>query len=359
MYVEIKLLSVLAVLARMLMAMAVMAPLSVIGDESVYSPVVEKITEVDPVAKEVSEQDGQKQRDVSEEKITEFIDNAHSMVSAGVVSTAKWIDAFFASERYDDEENKTSLLLRFTEFVDEDGEDFKARARVRLRTPNLNKRLRLFFVGEEGDVDPGLDAAEKFEQVFEGTDKDSITAGLLYRYRESVRKNIRLKTGLRFRDGRIVSFVEPRFRWRENFTAWNFYFTQKAGWFSDNGWNAKTRFDLERPLSEYHLIRFALEGNWYEDLEGYFYQTDVQYTHLLGPDKGLSYQWHNAFFMDSDSVLNATVLRLVYRQKVWRDWLSLEIVPQMNYPREKDFEARPGLFVRFEIRFDENSNKKG
>lgn len=56
--------------------------------------------------------------------------------------------------------------------------------------------------------------------------------------------------------------------------------------------------------------------------------------------------------MNSASLLNATVLKLVYRQRIWRDWLSMEIAPQVNYPRDNDFEAEPGLFLRFDIRFD-------
>lgn len=288
----------------------------------------------------------------------DLIDETHYRVAGSVVSTGKWIDSLFATERYEDEENKTSLVLRFSEFVDEDGEEFKARAKIRLKTPNLNKRLKIFIIGEEGDVDSGLTAIERVEQAFESADEDSITAGLLYRYRDTIRKNIRLKVGLRVRDSKLVSFVEPRFRWREDLDTWNLYFTQKFGWFSDNGFNVKTRFDFERPLSGYHLIRTTFEGSWYEDLEGYFYNVSAQYNHLLSQDKGLSYQWNNAFIMDSESLLNATVLKLVYRQRIWRDWLSLEIAPQVNYPRGNDFEAVPGLFLRFDVRFDNGSGVK-
>ena len=130
------------------------------------------------------------------------------------------------------------------------------------------------------------------------------------------------------------------------------YFIQKFGWFSDNGFNTKTQFDFDRALSDSRLIRATFEGNWYEDLDGYFYNVGAQYNHLLRQNKGLSYQWNNAFIMNSESLLNATVLKLVYRQRIWRDWLSMEIAPQVNYPRDNDFDAEPGLFLRFDIRFD-------
>ena len=285
-----------------------------------------------------------------------FIDRTHSAVKERVSITGKWIDSFFVTERYEEEENETSLILKFTEFVDENGSDFKARAKVRIRTPNLNKRLKFFIIGEEGDVDPALSDAELVEQAFESTDEDSVSAGFFYSYRETLRKNIKLKGGFRFRNNKVVSFVEPRFRWREDLGLWNAYFTQKAGWFSDNGFNAKTRLDFDLPLTSYHMFRASFSGDWYENLEGYYYNLGVQYNHLLGGHKGLSYQWNNAFFLESESYLSESVFRVAYRQRFWREWLVFEVAPQIKYPREEDFEATPGLFLKVEIRFD-NKNR--
>lgn len=328
-------------------------PLPTLANDKTAENLIKDLTNVNPpVELEQEPGRGLEQAEEQEDVTGNLLDEAHAMVSGGVVATGKWIDALFTTERYEDEENKTSLVLRFSEFVDEDGEEFKLRTKVRLKTPNLNKRFKIFIIGEEGAVDSGLTDVERVEQAFESVDEDSITAGLLYRYRDTLRKNITLKVGLRVRDSRLVSFVEPRFRWREQFDVWDLYFVQKFGWFSDNGFNTKTQFDFDRALSDYQLIRATFEGNWYEDLDGYFYNAGAQYNHLLRQNKGLSYQWNNAFIMNSASLLNATVLKLVYRQRIWRDWLSMEIAPQVNYPRDNDFEAEPGLFLRFDIRFD-------
>jgi len=282
-----------------------------------------------------------------------FVDKTHSGISYGVVSTAKWIDSFFKTERFEEEDNKTSLRFRFDNFLDEDGNEFKARVKVKLRTPNLNKRMKFFVVGEEGDVNSSLSLDERVDQVFEGTDENNISIGLLYQYRETVRKNINLKSGVRLRDNKLVYFVEPRFRWRENFDKWGVYFSQKVGWFSDNGFNINTQFDFDRPLAEDRLFRAIVAADGYEDIDAYFYNINFVYSHLLSDHKGLYYQWVNSFILYAGSKLTETTLKVAYRQRLWRDWLSIEVAPQIQYPRIYDFEARPGLFLRLEMKFDQ------
>ncbi len=288
---------------------------------------------------------------------TNFVDKTHSGISYGVVSTAKWIDSFFKTERFEEEDNKTSLRFRFDNFLDEDGNEFRARVKVKLRTPNLNKRMKFFVVGEEGDVNSSLSLYERVGQVFEGRDEDNVSVGLLYQYRETARKNTRLKGGVRLRDNKLVYFIEPRFRWRENFDKWAIYFSQKAGWFSDNGFNINTQVDFDRPLTEGKLFRASVAADGYEDIDAYFYNINFVYNHLLSDHKGLSYQWNNAFILYAGSNLTETTLKVAYRQRLWRDWLSIEVAPQIQYPRIYDFEARPGLFLRLEIKFEQIKNK--
>jgi|GEM_PF-4116495 len=294
---------------------------------------------------------------VQEKTTNNFMDKAHSGVSYGVVSTAQWIDSFFKTERFEEEDNKTSLRFRFDNFFDEDGNEFKARVKVRLKTPNLNKRLKFFVVGEEGDVNSSLSLDEQVAQVFEGTNEDNISVGLLYQYRETARKNIKLKSGVRVRDNKLIFFVEPRFRWSENFNNWDFYFSQKVGWFSDNGFNINTLFNFDRPLAEGKLFRTIVAGDGYEDIDTYFYNINFVYSHLLSDHKGLSYQWINAFVLYAGSKLKETTVKVAYRQNLWRDWLILEVSPQVKYPRLHDFEARPGLFIRLEMKFEQIKRK--
>jgi hypothetical protein len=40
-----------------------------------------------------------------------------------------------------------------------------------------------------------------------------------------------------------------------------------------------------------------------------------------------------------------------YRQRILRDWLFYEIIPQVSFPRERDFEATPGILLRLEMLF--------
>ncbi|MEJ2058740.1 MAG: hypothetical protein P8X39_12985 [Desulfofustis sp.] len=44
-------------------------------------------------------------------------------------------------------------------------------------------------------------------------------------------------------------------------------------------------------------------------------------------------------------------LKLRYRQRFYRDWLVLEVAPQVTFPSDHDHEMNPGLIVKFEADF--------
>jgi hypothetical protein len=45
------------------------------------------------------------------------------------------------------------------------------------------------------------------------------------------------------------------------------------------------------------------------------------------------------------------VLSVRFRQRIWRDWLYYEVGPQLVFPREENFDATPGIFLRLEMLF--------
>jgi hypothetical protein len=49
--------------------------------------------------------------------------------------------------------------------------------------------------------------------------------------------------------------------------------------------------------------------------------------------------------------LEATTLRLQYRQQILREWLRINLAPQVTFPRERDFDPTPGMLVGFEVSF--------
>ena len=77
------------------------------------------------------------------------IDRYHQKVGDLISGSAAWADAFFGTEIYTSEVNKTTLRLQLSTFLEE-GEDINTRVRFRLRLklPNTEKRFRFTLASD-------------------------------------------------------------------------------------------------------------------------------------------------------------------------------------------------------------------
>lgn len=281
------------------------------------------------------------------------VDRTHEMLSNSILATARWMDSFFYDERYTQEENKTRIKLRASSFVEQGaGMEFRLRAQVRLLLPGFEDRLALTFSGDDEDEGVGVNATDNIDLGYlERTDRENTSIALRYIVETIERRNINATLGFRWRDSRPVTV--PELRWRETFPldSWELRFVQRLKWFSDVGWEEKTSFDLDRLLYDTYLFRTTLDGTWSENEEadkGYTYNLNFSLYQPLAAYYALTYEIRNNFQTKPVNRLERITLKLRFRQRIWRDWLFLEIAPQLAFPQEKDFDAVPGVLVFFE-----------
>jgi hypothetical protein len=281
------------------------------------------------------------------------VDNTHKILSNSILTTARWMDSFFYDERYAKEENKTRIKIKTSSFWELDhATEYKIRADINLVLPGFEDRLALAFTGDEEEEGVGLDATNNINpSSFKSTKREDTTVSLRYIIKTIERRNINATLGFQWRDSRIVTI--PELRWRETFALhlWELRFVQRLRWYSDVGWETKTSFDLDRLICQLYLFRTTLDGTWSENDEtkrGYIYNLNFSLSHPLSPNKALIYEFGNKFYSKSSTQLEETALRVRYRQKVWRDWLYLEVAPQLAFPREEDYHIVPGFLVFFE-----------
>jgi len=279
------------------------------------------------------------------------IDKAYGKVTDTVLGTADWIDSFFYDERIEAEQKKTHLRLSISSFTEEgEGTDFDTNARLRMVLPALKERLRLVISGEpDDDIDIDNTAEDDARERLEVTDEENGTVALWYTVKDTGRRHVSLQTGVRFPGGSPVFFTGPRFRRTIPLATWTLRGTQTFRWFSDEGWESKTKFDLERPLYERFFLRTRAKGSWYEEEDGFFYSFGISLFQVLSQRRVLQYAWVNHFQTRPSNRLELVTLSVRYRQKVWRDWLFLEVAPQCSFPRDRDFEFVPGIRFKVEM----------
>jgi hypothetical protein len=279
------------------------------------------------------------------------IDKVHERVDHEIIRTAVWIDSFFADERSLVEDNQTRLRLKLDTFVEE-GEPvgFDAKADFKLVLPAFEERFQLIFSGDP-DEDLGIesDPISQPPGPEQEADEEQVTATLRYFALDTLKKNLSFSAGFRLKDFNVIYFPEVRYRQSFEFDPFDMRFQQRVRWYSDKGWESKTRFDFEREFKERKLLRATTEGVWYEDQSGFYYSLGLTLYQPLSRKRVLSYECSNNLRTYPNNHLTQSLIKVRYRQRIWRKWLFFEVAPQIKFPEFKDYRPTPGILVRFEI----------
>lgn len=282
------------------------------------------------------------------EKYGQKADEFQETVSAKLSATADWLDSFFRDERREIEENNSNLRLRFATLFEEDGNvDFKARARLRLALHGFEDKLHIMIAGDHDE--DGTTKSDIINDLERGDNSDNdVNLALRYFFKAAKNNNISFKSGLRLNDFPPAIYAGPRFSFAKAFDPWLLRFTQDVRWYSDDGWESVSTFDFERSLSESLFLRTSAEGAWYQDDDGYFYELKCELYQVLNRDRALEYQWINYFETEPKHVLDEVLLRVKYRQRIWRQWLFLEMAPQVAFREEDDHDPIMGVTLAIE-----------
>ena len=287
---------------------------------------------------------------MNEEQELVLADRLHRRVSSSVLNAATKIDGFFYEENTEIEENKTTLKVRLETFFEE-GEkvDFSPKASLKLVLPGLEDKVHLTFSGDPEDDDELFGTPiDTPPPGMEDQDDDGVSATLRYFFENGLKRNTSVSVGARVRDGRFVVFPEGRYRQSFDFDPVALNFEQRIIWYSDTGWQSKTKFDFDNLLLEKFFLRTTLSGNWYEEKSGYFYSLGFQTYQTVFANIMLKYSLTNSFETSPAHRLTKTVFQVEYRQQFWRKWLFFGIIPQISFPEERDYEAVPGILFKIE-----------
>lgn len=277
------------------------------------------------------------------------LEEAHEAISQGVEAISLRLDRFFAGDRIYQE--ATGTYARFGTYVriGESGDStVGADLRVKLDLPNTENRFEVLLEGEPEDE----------PVTFDDVRDNPLRIAQDTTYSTAVRRNITQTETWDISTDAGVKFRSPldpfaRLRIRRSFLTgdWVLRATQTLFWFDSEGTGAGTRLEVERPLIKPFFFRSTSEGIWYRRRDGFDLRQSLQVFHVVSPRRGLIYE--ASVFGDDDPHVRAEsyLLDVRYRQLIHRDWLFLEVSPQVIYERERDFDPHHVVTVTFEIAF--------
>lgn len=278
----------------------------------------------------------------------EMADEWQETLAETLSDSADWLDSFFRDERMEIEENKSSLRVKLSSWI-EDGEgvDFRVRARLKLVLPHFEDKLHIVFTGERDEDRDGK--GDAFDDLLrDETTDNNFNLGLRYFFRMAHENNISFRVGMRVNEFPPVVYGGPRFSFSKPFDPWLIRFTQNIRYYSDSLWQARSILDFERPLWERFFLRTTAEGAWYEEEDGYFYELKCRLFHALDENRAFEYQWLNYFETRPDHRFEESVVAVKYRQRIWRQWLFFEITPQVSFREDDDYRPTAGITFAME-----------
>ena len=273
------------------------------------------------------------------------IDEAQAEISEQVISAATWFDSFFDDQRYVAEENHTRVKLKLGVGMDRhESFQFKPRIGLRLHLPRLSKKMNILIsANDDEDFD-----VERTPGNFNSRDDDAnVTAALQYFLLQSTKMNISSTAGVSLN----YAYAGIRYRGKYDYNTWQGRFVSRLRYYTDNGWESRNQYDIERHISDKFLFRTTAEVNWQEKESGLPHALIFSLYQVVKEDKALLYDLGNYFTTSPNYQMTDFVLRLRYRQRFYRDWLVAEIAPQISFPKEYDRQFNPGIIFKLEAEF--------
>ena len=291
-----------------------------------------------------------------------WLDRMHARLYRTMCLTAARFDGFFGNARFDDEYQATHGSLAVGMLWDErDQLDQSVRFRLRVHLPQLDERFNAFIGRTDFDeeVTGVRDDFDSLPRQFGRESDDAVLLGL--GYSQPGRAGGYFDGGIGARlTFPMDPYVKGRYRLALPFFERNVLrLSETLFWKNSEGIGATTRWDLERLLAEKFLFRWTGSGTLTQKTEGLLWFSSATLYHNLGGGSALAYQAAISGESRRDVAITDYGLRLIYRQRIYQDWLFLELRSSITWPRETLLERRErnlGAGVGLELLFGERGS---
>lgn len=283
--------------------------------------------------------------------LEERLDEAHEVWSERVKDAGIRLDRLFGGEEFVADPN-SYVRIRTIGLLQEGSSEAEVRVRARLALPNTERRFSLVL---DSDDDERFDQAGGDQPSPPGLLRSSrqdggFTAGLRYLGELSETVNFDTDVGIRARHARPDPYVRARIRKSFYPGKWELRPLEEVYWRYHKGQGVRSQVMMQRILPNSQFFRSTSEVDWvYRERRTYASQ-DFTLTRELSPLHAV--QSHIGIRGESDPMrVVQWFVNVGWRRNIYRDWLFLELRPELLFDREEDFRAEPRLFLILESYF--------
>lgn len=282
----------------------------------------------------------------------------HDRVSRWVSNTSRNIDGFFGTDNTLDTENKSYLRLS-QELQWDEGHSFGSDPGIRFKLdlPTTQERLRLIVESDPEERQGTL--AEQGSQRMRNTDNEpsDTVIGLSRLGGKDWQRHWDTKfgAGVKFRLplDPFLRFDAERL-WGIGTGPWQLASENRVSWFNSDGYFARTRWDIGRPLNTVKHLRFVTNVQWQEDEDTLEFSETAALHQVLGKRSVIRYAAVMVGSSGSSPKINDYYLQTQYRRNLHRSVLYADLIPELHFQRDVNYDPRWAVTLRFEMLFRGN-----
>lgn len=286
----------------------------------------------------------------------ESLDTQRDYLSGKIIGFATDMDRFFGNDRNYQESNKSVVqldLARATGYGGDHKLDLSVRANLNL--PDTEKKLHLLI---ESNPDQNISGEPTTNQntAINNQVSGPQSYGLALRYEKAKEElkayHVSADAGLKFQGININPFMRARSSYSIPFDAWRMKAAQSVYWFNTIGIGETTQVDLEHVLSEPVLFRATSNATWLKNQQNFDLRQDLSIFHTLNERTALLYQASAIGVSNPQVEVTEYIAQVLYRYRLHRQWMFLELNPQLVFPKANNFSPGFALTMRLEMLFD-------
>lgn len=300
---------------------------------------------------EIDVSDGIYPFDEDDDSSFEFLNSPHSVVSDGVETVAKYMDIFFADEKIYQESTKSYAILSGKAITDKHGETrYAGDLRIKIDLPKTKKKMKLVLESDtEQELQSGLDHPAEQSPGKAASEADYYAA-LQRELAEFDEWKFYSSLGLKLRIP-LDPFLRIRATRLENFAKWKMRFSETLFWFDSLGTGAASLLEFDRTMYNNLLFRSTSSAIWKDETDDYELTQSFKLFHEITERRAVSYTI--AAYGTNKPTIHSTsyLFNIRYRQRIHKDWLFIEIKPEVLYERENDFHPEPTLTLQVDMIF--------
>ena len=279
---------------------------------------------------------------------TRRLDETHRRLYCALDNAVRIVDLRWLAEEAPYEPELSTFRLRLFSRVggrsSDETFDFKVRFRGDVALPRLERKLHLVLDNAGRDSLPGTDPMKK---------ESDPRLGLTAMFKGVEDSDLSLGGGLKWRDSKPVAYLSLDWRWERQLGVGQFCLNPRAFYYSDDGLGQQTVVTWTRQLAAKTYFQSRTAERSSESRDDVEFEQSLRFAWLRS-GKGRGWVAQGSVFphiRSSDWYWDDSLINLTWRDALYRKWIYYTITPQIQFPKEDEYEARPSLHVGLEILF--------